>query len=188
MAENTSGISRTATIEKRGYSLPMRLLHWAMAVMMIYVIIIGFMMGYGVKVGAHYDYHRATGFLLMLLIVLRLALKMVTRPPVPLHVGEPGLQQLAARVVHAMLYVLLVVQPFLGWYATNAWGVAKIPFFFGMTLPKIVEKDRALGNYLLEIHHYVGLLVTALVVLHISAAFYHHFVLRDGLIFRMLKR
>ena len=187
MTEIAHPESRSTPEDKRGYALIMRILHWVMAAMMIYVIVVGFMMGYGVKVGAHYDYHRATGFLLMLLVVLRFALKLSVKPPVPLHVGVPGLQQLAARTVHSLLYLMLVVQPFLGWYATNAWGVAKIPFFFGLTLPQIVEKDRPLGNFLLEIHHYMGLFITALVIIHISAALYHHIVLKDRLIHRMIK-
>ena len=187
MPDNLSNAKGSVSKTTRGYALPMRIMHWLMALMMIYVIVVGFLMGNDFKVGVHYDYHRATGFLLMLLVVVRFGLKLTTKPPIPLHVGVPGPRQWAARIVHSMLYLLLVIQPFLGWYATNAWGVAKIPFFFGMTLPRIVEKDRALGNYLLEIHHYVGFLITLLVVMHISAALFHHFVERDGLILRMLK-
>jgi len=48
----------------------------------------------------------------------------------PKHVGEKGLQQTAAITVHRLLYAALIIQPFLGWYATNAWGVKNIPFFF----------------------------------------------------------
>jgi len=54
----------------RGYALPMRIIHWLMAAMMLYVIIVGILMGNGFKVGVHYDYHRATGFLILLLISL----------------------------------------------------------------------------------------------------------------------
>jgi len=171
----------------RGYALPMRIIHWLMAAMMLYVIIVGILMGNGFKVGVHYDYHRATGFLILLLIIIRYIIKRASPAPVPLHAGAPGLQQLAARVVHTLLYVLLVIQPLLGWYATNTWGVKKIPFFFGWHLPKIAEKDREFGNFLLEIHHYVGLFIAALVLLHIAAALFHHFIKKDGVLLRMLR-
>jgi len=56
-----------------------------------------------------------------------------------------------------------------------------------MHLPQIVEKDRALGNYLLDIHHKTGLFIAALVAVHIAAALYHHFILKDRVLHRMLK-
>ncbi|KAG1702760.1 Chelated iron transport system membrane protein YfeB [Nymphon striatum] len=140
------------SVETRGYSFPMRAIHWLMAAMIFYVIFVGILMGNDVKVGKHYDYHRAAGFLLLLLVLLRIVISKLSKPPLPKHVGEAGLQQLAARIVHSLLYIGLIIQPLLGWYATNTWGVAKIPFFFGMTLPRIAEKNRELGNQLLEYH------------------------------------
>lgn len=173
--------------ETRGYSIAMRTLHWVMAAMMLYVIIVGILIGNGFKVGKHYDWHRATGFLLMLLAIIRIIISKMSKPPVPKHVGEKGVQQTAAITVHFLLYAALLIQPFLGWYATNAWGVKNIPFFFGMTLPQIVEKDRELGNMLLGIHYWLGLVIAALVLIHIAAALMHQFVLKDNLIKRMVK-
>ena len=171
----------------RGYSLSMRTIHWIMAALMLYVIIVGILMGNGFKVGKHYDYHRATGFLLMLLVILRIIIAKLSAPPIPKHVGEKGLQQTASILVHRLLYASLLIQPFLGWYATNAWGVKKIPFFFGITLPHITEKNRDLGNMLLEVHYWLGLFVAALVFIHIGAALMHQFVWKDNLIKRMVK-
>ncbi|MEP1332040.1 MAG: cytochrome b [Lentilitoribacter sp.] len=173
--------------EQRGYALPMRIIHWLMALLMIYVISIGLLLSFGVKVGQHYDYHRATGFILLVLVLVRFAIKWVSPAPVPKHSGSPGLQQMIARVVHSLLYTMLLVQPLLGWYATNAWGVGRIPFFGITHLPRIAEKNRDLGNMLLEIHHYVGLFVTALVAFHVGAALFHHFVKRDEVLMRMVR-
>ena len=177
-----------AADHQRGYALTMRIVHWLMAAMMIYVIVVGILMGNGFKVGKHYDYHRATGFLLMVLVVIRLLIYRFTTPPSPLPAAMSGLQKRAAETVHFLLYTSLIVQPFLGWYATNAWGVKKIPFFIkGWHLPQIVEKDRELGNFLLEVHHYLGLFIAGLVIIHISAALLHHFVYKDGVLRRMMK-
>ena len=154
---------------------------------MLYVIIVGILMGNDFKVDKHYDWHRATGFLLMLLVVVRVITAKLSKPPVPKHVGVAGPQQMAARIVHSLLYAGLFIQPFLGWYGTNAWGVAKIPFFFGMTLPRIVEKNRELGNQLLEIHYWLGLFIALLVMVHIGAALMHQFIIKDNLIKRMIK-
>lgn len=171
----------------RGYSFPMRTIHWVMAGMMLYVIVVGILMGNGFKVGKHYDYHRATGFLLMLMVVVRIIIAKISPPPLPKHVSEKGLKQTASITVHRLLYAALLIQPFLGWYATNAWGVKKIPFFFGMSLPRIAEKNRELGNMLLEVHYWLGLVVAALVFIHIAAALTHQFIWKDNLIKRMIK-
>jgi cytochrome b561 len=176
-----------SSTQTRGYSRAMRTIHWVMAAMMIYVIIVGFLMGNGFKVGKHYDWHRATGFLLMMLVVVRIIIAKLSKPPLPKHVDEKGLQQTAAITVHRLLYASLFIQPFLGWYATNTWGVKNIPFFFGLTLPQIAEKNREWGNQLLEYHHYLGLFITALVITHIGAALMHQFVFKDNLIKRMVK-
>ncbi len=171
----------------RGYSLPMRIIHWVMAALMLYVIVVGILMGNDFKIGKHYDYHRATGFLLLLLVVLKIIISKLSKPPIPKHVGDAGPQQLAARAVHSLLYAGLIIQPILGWYATNTWGVAKIPFFFGMTLPRIAEKNREFGNQLLEVHHWLGLFIALLVAMHIGAALMHQFIIKDNLIKRMMK-
>ncbi len=187
MSDATMNNPDSEQIQKRGYALSMRIIHWLMAAMMLYVIVVGFLMGNGFKVGPHYDYHRATGFLLLILVILRFVLKWISPSPIPKYTGEPGFQQTAARVVHGLLYTMLVVQPILGWYATNAWGVAKIPFFGITHLPRIAEKDRELGNMLLEVHHYMGLFVAALLLIHISAALFHHFVKKDEVLMRMVR-
>ncbi len=183
MSSSDTSIQETT----RGYSLPMRLIHWVMAVLILYVIIVGILMGNDFKIGKHYDYHRATGFLLLFLVMLRIIISRLSKPPVPKHVGEAGLRQMAAKIVHLLLYIGLIIQPLLGWYATNTWGVAKIPFFFGTTLPRIAEKNREFGNQLLEYHGWLGILITILVITHIGAALMHQFVVKDNLIKRMIK-
>lgn len=173
--------------ETRGYSIAMRTLHWVMAAMMLYVIIVGILMGNGFKVGKHYDWHQAVGFILFFLVIIRLVIYRFTAPPSPLPKTISPLKQKAAHTVHFLLYASFLVQPILGWYATNAWGKDNIPLLFGYSMPVIAVKNRELGNFLLEIHHYLGLFITALVVIHIGGALMHHFVWKDGLIKRMMK-
>lgn len=182
-----SNVDNPVSTAERGYSFPMRLIHWVMAVMMLYVIVVGILMGNDFKVGKHYDWHRATGWLIFFLVIIRLVAYRFTKPPSDLAPAIAPIQKLAAHFVHFLLYVCLLIQPILGWYATNAWGVKNIPFFFGLTLPRIAEKNREWGNQLLEYHHYLGLFIAALVVTHIAAALMHQFVFKDNLIKRMVK-
>jgi len=173
---------------ERGYSFGMRLMHWITAAAMLFVILAGLAIGNDIKIyDKLYDHHRAMGFLLLFIVTIRIVVKFFSKDPSPLPDTITTWQKNLSGIVHHLLYAALIFQPLLGWYATNAWGVKKIPFFFGMHLPQIVEKDRALGNYLLDIHHKMGMAIAVLVLVHIAAALFHHFILKDRVLHRMLK-
>lgn len=179
----------------RGYSLPLRLIHWLMALIMITMIIAGILMATGDLWGGKFpplrgqlfDYHRGMGFVLLILVIVRIITKRMTTPPSPLPSSMPSWQTAAAHINHMLLYAALITQPLLGWYGTNVWGVKNIPIFGLFTLPTLAAKDRALGNQLLEIHAYMGLFITFLVVVHIGAALMHHYVKKDDVLSRMLR-
>ena len=127
------------------------------------------------------------GFVLLILVVVRIIIKSRSTPPSPLPSSIPPLQQKVAHFTHVMLYAALICQPLLGWYATNAWGVKNIPIFGLFNLPTLVDKNRELGNSLLEIHGYIGFLIAALILIHIGAALMHQFIKKDGVLLRMLR-
>ena len=179
---------------ERGYSLPIRILHWVMALIMISMILAGIAMVNGPwdgkfppSRGMLYDYHRGMGFVLLVLVIIRLLAYRFTKPPSPLPSSIPHWQQMAAELTHFALYAALIIHPIMGWYATNAWGVKNIGIFGLFDLPAIAEKNRTLGNFLLEIHGYIGFAIAGLVVLHIVAALKHQFIDKDDILKRMLK-
>jgi cytochrome b561 len=92
----------------------------------------------------------------------------------------------AAALVHTALYALLLIQPLLGWALSSAEG--KPVHLFGLTLPALVAADEDRADTLQQWHTQVAWLLLALVVLHVSAALWHHFVLRDGVLRGMLPR
>jgi len=183
------------TDQPRGYSFAARLIHWVMALIMITMIIAGIWMATGDLWGGKfpklrgqlYDYHRGMGFVLLILVFVRIAIKQVSTPPSPLPASIPTLQQNIAHLTHHLLYAALIIHPLLGWYATNAWGVKNIPIFGLFNLPTLVEKNRELGDQLLAIHGYIGLAIAALIVAHIGAALMHQFVKKDGVLLRMMR-
>jgi len=58
-------------------------------------------------------------------------------------------------------------------------------FFLGQ-LPALIAQNRPLAKQLLEVHETFGLLLLGLIVLHASAALYHHFWRRDDTLEAML--
>lgn len=101
--------------------------------------------------------------------------------------GNPGwFMRAAAGSTHMALYALLLVQPLLGWSLSNAEG--KPVHLIGVTLPALVGADEDLADSLHVWHQDVAWLLLALVTLHVAAALFHHFVLRDGVLRMMLTR
>ena len=180
--------------QMRGYSLTARLLHWVMAFIMITMLIAGIAMVYGPWDGKFppargmlYDYHRGMGFVLLILVVVRIFARYFTPPPSPLPDTVKPLQRKIVHAVHGLMYLALVIHPIFGWYATNLWGVKNIPIFGLFTLPQLADKNRELGNQLLAIHGQIGIAIAGLIALHILGVMYHQFVARDQVLQRMLR-
>ena len=81
--------------------------------------------------------------------------------------------------MHFLLYLGIFAMMITGDSLDEAYGLENILAGNG-TMPEnlFVYPERA-------VHGYVGYILTGLVVLHISAAFYHQFIRRDNLISRM---
>src|SRR5260221_14069849 len=64
-------------------------------------------------------------------------------------------QRLSAQAVHALFYLMLLVQPLTGWIFSNAEGVPVV--YLGlMPLPNLVDKDKVFGAFVKELHEAGG--------------------------------
>lgn len=121
--------------------------------------------------------HAAMGSLVLLLTVLRLAWWALADRH-PSAAPGPRAQQLAARVVHGLLYVSVLVLGISG-IATIALSGA-LPALLGQgSLPDFSTVLPRLA------HGITSKLLLALVAVHIGAALYHQFIRRDRLLARM---
>ena len=169
------------------YSGVARTLHWVVAVLVLATIPVGFVLlslPAGALQNRLFDLHRSVGVLLFVLVLARLVWRL-SHPPPPLPADVPEWQQIASWLVHALLYALLLVNPLVGWWATSAYG-APIHVFWLFELPPLVGKNEALATKIFAWHGRIGIALSVLIALHISAALYHHFIRRDGVLRRML--
>ncbi|MCL1500452.1 cytochrome b/b6 domain-containing protein [Xanthomonas nasturtii] len=127
--------------------------------------------------------HRHFGLLVLVLFALRIGLRLRLRTLPP---GPPASlpMRLAAGATHVAMYGLMLALPLLGWSLSSAFG--KTVYFFGIPLPALVAPDGDLGDTLGVWHLNAAWALLALVLLHIGAALWHHLVLRDGLLGRVL--
>ena len=163
-----------------------RLLHWSMAALVLTTIPVGFVLlalPQGRVQNTLFDLHRSIGVLLFALVVIRLAWRL-THPP-PLLDDLPPWQRIASGTVHRLLYAILLIQPIIGWWGTSAFG-APINVFWLFELPPLVSKDELAAKQILAWHGIIGITLSAIVAIHISAALFHHFVRRDEVLRRML--
>src|SRR5262245_7145784 len=124
-----------------------------------------------------YSWHKWFGVTIFLLAVLRLAWRLGN--PVPaLPASTPAWQRRLARLSHGGLYTLLIVMPVTGWIMSSALNLPVV--YLGLIhIPSPFGVDRALGEAMKSEHQALAMILLILACIHVAAALYHHFVLRD---------
>jgi len=169
------------------WGVPAKLLHWAMALLIVPQVILGWV---AVDLSLSplkldlFVWHKSLGILLLALVVLRLAWR-AGNPTPTLPPGSAAWERSAARLSHGLLYLLLFAIPLSGWIINSA---ANVPFkvFWQWPLPALTAPDKALAASAKLAHLGLFWVLAAVVVLHIAAALRHHFVLHDTVLVRML--
>jgi cytochrome b561 len=169
------------------YSTVSIILHWAMLLLIaaVYAAIelrTFFPKGSGIREGFK-TWHFMLGLTVLALVLVRIAVRLLTRSP-PIIPAPPKWQQLASRATHGALYALMIGMPLAGWMILSAKGVP-VPFF-GTELPALIAPDKALGDWIKEIHETAGTVGYWLIALHAAAALAHHYFWKDNTLRRML--
>jgi cytochrome b561 len=169
------------------YTPVARALHWVTAALVLSTIPVGLIMAH-IESGPLQDFlyklHETIGAVVIPLVWLRLIWRL-THPPLPLPSDIPLIQRFAAEAVHWLLYVLLVVQPIVGWIGISAYG-APVTVFWTFVLPPLWRKDSAFSEEVLLVHDVIGYAIVALLCAHIGGALFHHFIRRDRVLLRMV--
>jgi cytochrome b561 len=128
--------------------------------------------------------HVSLGVLLAAVIVARLVWRLI--PGHQMASLELGWVRLASKGVHYLLYGLLVGQAALGFAFRWAQG-HPIEFFglFGIPGP-FGAVARPTRHLIHDLHEKVGWAIVIIAGLHAAAALYHHYVLKDRVLKRML--
>jgi cytochrome b561 len=171
-----------------GYGPVAKALHWAIVGLLACQFAIAWTMpdiGPGTtQPDRMIDLHLSFGILILLVIVVRLLWRI--GHPVPLLAANvPRWQQLAATAGHHTLYLLLLLMPLLGWASASGRGFP-VTLFGIVRLPDILARRAPLTGVLGDVHTLLSYVLLGVIGLHVLAALYHHFVLRDGTLRRML--
>ncbi|MES2756250.1 MAG: cytochrome b [Pseudomonadota bacterium] len=130
-------------------------------------------------------WHYMLGLSVLALTAVRVAVQFIG--PVPAISPAPTKRQaMGAGLMKAALYIFMFGMPLLGWLLLSAKG-APIPFF-GVQLPALLDKSKALAELIKEVHETGAAVGYFLIGLHAAAALYHHYLLRDDTLRRMLPK
>ena len=160
-------------------------LHWATAALVIANFALSQVWDWFAKPtrGLLEDTHMSFGVLLTGVIIARLVWRWL--PGHQLSSLEAGWVRLASKATHYLLYALLAVEASLGF--AFRWGAGRPMTFFGLGIPSpIGEMSKPLRHQLREIHQWIGWTIVIIALLHALAALYHHYVLKDRVLERML--
>lgn len=127
--------------------------------------------------------HMSLGIILFAVILLRLVWRLM-----PGHHVVPagsGWISTASRLVHYSLYAMLVVEGLLGFVLR--WAGDESMSFFGLLLPPPFAPFSKPAHHLVgELHELTGWAIIIVATGHAAAALYHHYVVRDQVMSRMV--
>jgi cytochrome b561 len=160
-------------------------LHWATAALVFLQFGLAETWGFFPKAGRDLLIigHMSFGLMLAALIVLRIFWRL-TFGRSSFESGQ-DLVGYVARMMHRALYVLIVAEVALGFL--TRWTDNQPLSFFGLLIPSPLGTfSKATGGFVDDIHDVNAWLIMILVGGHTLAALGHHYLLKDGVLRRML--
>ena len=163
-----------------------KFLHWAIVLLILpqyFLVEAAEELPNGIEKLQLMTWHKSLGMLVLLLALVRIAWKIMNK-------GAPGpignaWQRKAAAAGHGLLYLLILAQPLTGWIASST-GNYPVTMFGWFQFPALVGENHDLHELMEEVHEVLFFTLLAVAAIHVAAALYHHFVLKDGVLRRML--
>jgi len=170
-------------------------IHWLIAAAIFFQIILGWRMDDGPKgptTYALFQLHKSIGITILLLSLLRLAWRLVNKPPAP-PAGQPRWERTASHLVHWGFYIIMIGLPLTGWIVVSASRVPIPTLLYGTIpwphlplLPELAAGPKHLWREAGEAGHQALVwLAYVLLALHLGAVAKHQLLDRDAVLSHM---
>lgn len=159
-------------------------LHWAIAALLAFQISVGWALeDLGARGFALFQLHKSIGMTILALTLARIAIRYWKPRPAPV---EGGWQGALAKAVHGGLYFFMIGAPLTGWALVSTAKV-KVPTLIFAVVP-LPHLPLPMGAHALAEggHSLLAWIGVALFALHVAGALRHHFLMGDGLLWRMM--
>lgn len=162
-----------------------RLLHWIMATIIIYATLAGYVMHLVIE-----SHPRLFDFLSVLnmslatvgffLFFIRIIWKF-NRPDIIKPMDTSGIQKIASKIVHVLLYVVMAIVFISGFLMLKN----DYMLFWLISIPNPIS-EAEINNMFLMVHRASCAGLALLVLLHACAALHHHYVRKNKVLYRMV--
>ena len=171
-----------------GYGAVPQIMHWITVALVILAWLLGQfddIFPKGAARAVSLLVHISAGLAVIGILVLRLFWRLVDPPP-PIEQTILGVWlDRAGRLAHYVLYVLLLAVPVSGIVLQFARGDA-LPLFGLAEIASPWVRDREFAHSVKEVHEVMANALVIIAAFHAAAALFHHWVLRDRTLGRML--
>ncbi len=175
--------ANVATINR--YSCFAQAMHWLIALVIFGMFALGLSFD-SVPRGTKtwwVNIHTTVGLVLFAFVLFRLFYRIGHKPPPPPQ-GTSDFIRKAGAASHHLMYLFLIVIPIVGvvayvWHArVFDFGLFKIDFQ--------VANAKSVYEPAEDLHKYLVFTFMGLVALHFLASLWHHFIKKDGMLWRMI--
>ena len=169
------------------YSSAAKFLHWALALALAFQLGLGWQLEHipkGPLLFAAYQMHKSVGISILLLTLVRIAIRVIYRPP-PLMADNPW-ALLAAKIVHWALYAIMLIGPLTGWMLVSTAKIKVPTLLFGTVPWPHLPIPQGWHEPAENVHGAVGTLLLVLFFLHFLGALRHQFLKDENILGRML--
>jgi cytochrome b561 len=171
-------------------------LHWLIALAMLTNIGLAWYFGTLPRAAqvAPVQLHKSIGITVLLLTLIRIGWRLVNTPP-PLPETMRPWEKVAARINHAVFYLLMLAMPLSGWAMVSASPLIKvhptmlywtIPWPTYPLLPTDPDQLHDARKLFSKTHELLAWLAYAAIALHVAAALKHQLIDRDDVLARMI--
>jgi cytochrome b561 len=175
----------TFSSEQR-YTRAAVILHWTIALLIIVQVFLGWWLNEWVPDHSPIQdqitgVHISVGLTILLLVLVRIGVRLLHRPPPP-PAASPAWERILAGLTHVAFYALMLILPLSGWamvsmghHPIHFWGLPwpRLPgvgLVFGSPAPKPVHKA------VMHVHVYILIWILVLTfALHVAAAIWQQF-------------
>jgi cytochrome b561 len=164
------------------------LLHWLVVVLLIAAFAVIELKGQFPKGSEARELtktiHGFIGQIIFVIITLRLFVRVLFGVPEPKN-ASPALA-LLSKAMFWLLYAILLIAPVFGILYFQYAG--KKIHFFGLVWPQLVTPKLETKKLVEGIHEFLGNSLYFLIGIHVLAGLWHHYIVKDGTLQRMLPK
>lgn len=172
------------------FGLVTKLLHWLIAILIIFLIWLGWYMVdltyYDKWYNASLAWHKALGMLVLGLGIAKIGWQLYS-PPARAVAAMRAWERRASVIMHVLLLALMLLIPVTGYLISTSDGKS-VSVFGWFLIPALIPVGPGLRDLAIDAHFWLAYSGAVLILGHVAAALKHQFFDRDGTLARMLWR